>query len=106
MIYARSFLLFTWLGFCTLNIFLWPRNKFEWMLTEPNAAAERLTFCTLPIDPDASVGASLAMAPVLATLILGVILSVRAGKIAPSLIGGLVLMALWIIRFNTMFRSC
>lgn len=103
---GQRVLLAIWLCLCTLNIVLWPRNRFEWMLSEPNGTKDGLTFCSLPLDPDASFGALLAVAPVLVTLALGLFLTVRAGKIRPSLVGGLVLLAMWLVRFQLVRWRC
>jgi hypothetical protein len=103
---TRVGLLIGWLILCAVNIALWPRNKFEWMLQEPGSAVDKLTFCSLPVDPDAFAGALLAIAPVLITLAFGAFLTARTRRIAPALLGGLALLAFWFMRFEFVHFGC
>jgi len=106
MIFVRYGLLLTWCAGCALNVALWPRNRFEWMLDEPGAARDGLTFCGLPLDQDASFGEFFAIAPVLATLAVGLFFTVRKRIITPSLVVALSLLVLWITRFHVMINTC
>lgn len=88
------------------NIFGWPFNRYEWMLEEPNAVRDGLTYCTLPIDTEAGFVPVLAGLPVLLTLVLGGIFAVRRGRVGLVLAGGGVLLALWLVRFLVLRPAC
>ena len=40
---------------CIAAMFVIPMNTYEWMLEEPEALADGLTFCGLPLDDDLEV---------------------------------------------------
>jgi hypothetical protein len=88
------------------NIYIWPRNKYEWMLTEPDAVRSGLTFCTLPIDPNASYVPGLTVVPILILLAVGVVLTMRSRRLGLTLSGALVLAVLWVLRFWVMRPHC
>jgi hypothetical protein len=103
---ARRVLIVVCLVLAAANIYAWPRNKYEWMLTEPDAVRSGLTFCTLPIDPNASTVFGLTVVPILILLALGVLLTLRARRLELVLSGALVLAVLWVVRFWVMRPHC
>lgn len=89
----RRAALHTYVALCALVIYAWPRNKYEWMLDDPDTAPGHLSFCGLPVDPDAAWAPWFAFAPrlVLATLTVG--LSLKRRRLHPlrAITGGLLL---------------
>ena len=106
MIWLCRGLLLLWMLLAAANIFAWPFNRYEWMLNEPGAAHDALTYCTLPIDTEAGFMPVLAGLPVLLTLLVGGVIAFRRGRIGWTLIGGGVLLALWLVRFLVLRPAC
>ena len=106
MIWASRGLLLLWILLAAANIFAWPFNRYEWMLDEPNAVRDGLTYCTLPIDTEAGFMPVLAGVPVLLTLAVGGVLALRRGRIGPVLAGGGILLTLWLVRFLVLRPGC
>jgi hypothetical protein len=91
---------------CVLMIFGLPRNKYEWMLDDPAARADGVTFCTLPLDEaegSAALFSFIFLAPFLMTAI---VLSLQRRKIHPTLWAGLGLLAIWALRFFVLSPAC
>lgn len=91
--------------FCMGLMLIIPMNKFEWMLDEPNARTEGLTFCGLPLDTDISPRL-LSWAFLAPILIFGIVQSVRHRKIHHSLWIALVLFVIWGWRFFIYYPVC
>ncbi|MGJ7530345.1 DUF2645 family protein [Variovorax sp. GB1P17] len=82
-----------------------PMNKFEWMLDEPSAHTEGLSFCGLPLD-DGINPRSLSLLFLVPLFIFGVLLSVRQHKIHYSLWIAFALLAIWAWRFFIYYPLC
>jgi hypothetical protein len=91
--------------FSAAMLFAIPRNRYEWMLEDPAMRGDGMTFCTLPIDHglDARIESFAYLVPL---LIAAVVLSVRRRRPHWLLWVGLVLVALWGIRFVVLAPSC
>ena len=106
MIWASRGFLLLWVLLAAANIFAWPFNRYEWMLNEPNAAHDPLTYCTLPIDTEAGFIPVLTIVPVLLTLLVGGVIALRRGRVGLTLAGGGVLLVLWLVRFLVLRPAC
>lgn len=92
-------------AFSTLMTLSLPLNRYEWMLEDPALRDDKLTFCTLPLDPD-NGAASLGLAWIAPVLVAGVVLSMRRRRPHDALWIGLALLALWGVRFFVLAPSC
>ncbi len=91
--------------FCAGLILILPMNKFEWMLDEPSARTEGLTFCGLPIDDgiDLRSGYLFLLIPFLA---IGITQSIRQKRIHYTLWIFFMLLAIWGWRFFIHYPIC
>lgn len=87
-----------------LNVWLWPTNKYEWMLSEPAAAGT--TRCTLPDDRASWFYELFALGPALLPLAIGLVLLARRRTANPWLIAGVALVALWVVRIALYRLGC
>jgi len=90
----------------SINMYIWPISKYEWMLSEPNAKQDGVTACTLPIDRNAWYLEVFTLPPALVLLALGAVLSVRKRRVNSALVGGLLLLAFWVIRIVVFRFNC
>lgn len=90
---------------CLGLIFGLPLNEYEWMLDDPAARAEGMTFCELPLDDgiDGRVLSLIAMLPLLGA---GAVLSLRRRRIHASAWVALGLALAWGWRFFIHYPSC
>ena len=90
---------------CLSLLLMIPMNKFEWMLNEPSAQTEGLSFCGLPLDDDISPRylSLLFLAPI---FIFGALLSIRQRRIHYSLWIAFALLAIWAWRFFIYYPLC
>lgn len=91
--------------FCIAFMFLMPMNKYEWMLDEPGAKSEGLTFCGLPLDDDISVR-FFSFAFLIPFLVLAATQSIRKKKTHYSLWIAVALLAVWGWRFFIYYPLC
>lgn len=91
---------------CGAVILAWPRNKYEWMLDDPDAAHERLSFCTLPVDPDAAWAPWFAFTPLLLLAGVATALSLKRHRAHPLLGVALVLLLAWAGKFYLFGPRC
>lgn len=91
--------------FCIAFMLLIPMNKYEWMLDEPNAKSEGLTFCGLPLDDDISARL-FSFAFLIPLLVLAVVQSIRKKKAHYSLWIAVALLAVWGWRFFIYYPLC
>lgn len=98
--------LYAYAVLCAVVIYAWPRNKYEWMLDDPDAAQERLSFCTLPVDPDAGLAPWFAFAPLAALVALAVALSWKRRRVQPLLGVALALLLGWAGKFYLFGPHC
>ncbi len=84
---------------------LMPMNKYEWMLDEPNANTEGLTFCGLPLDDDIDTR-FLSLAFLIPLIVLATIQSIRKRKAHYSLWIAAVPLAVWGWRFFIHYPLC
>jgi hypothetical protein len=89
----RRTALYAYAALWPVVIYAWPRNKYEWMLDDPDAASGPLSFCSLPVDPDAAWAPWFAFAPLLVLATMAVGLSLRHRRLHPllAIAGGLLL---------------
>ncbi|MDQ0013972.1 hypothetical protein J2W23_002354 [Variovorax boronicumulans] len=93
-------------AFCILVIFGLPKNKYEWMLSDPAMREDALTFCTLPLDDGEGSSEFISFSFLLPFLVAAVALSIRARKIHFFLWVGLGLVAIWLLRFYVFSPRC
>jgi len=98
--------LYAYAALCGVVIYAWPRNKYEWMLDDPDAASEPLSFCTLPVDPDAALAPWFAFVPLLAQVTMAVALSLKRRRVHPLLVVALVLLLAWAGKFHGLWSPC
>jgi hypothetical protein len=98
--------LYVYAALCGVVIYAWPRNKYEWMLDDPDAASEPLSFCTLPVDPDAALAPWFAFVPLLALVAMAVALSRKRRRIHPLLVVALLLLLAWAGKFYLFGPRC
>ncbi|WP_143713648.1 DUF2645 family protein [Variovorax sp. RO1] len=91
--------------FCITLMLIIPMNKFEWMLDEPSARTEGLTFCGLPVDEDINPR-QLFLAFLVPILAFGIAQSMRQQKIHYSLWIAFALLAIWGWRFFIYYPLC
>jgi Protein of unknown function (DUF2645) len=91
--------------FCTAFMLLMPMNKYEWMLDEPSAKSEGLTFCGLPLDADVSTR-FFSLAFLIPLLVLAAFQSIRRKKAHYSLWIAVALLAVWGWRFFIYYPLC
>ena len=91
--------------FCIALMLLMPMNKYEWMLDEPNAKSDGLTFCGLPIDNDISTR-FFSLAVLIPLLVFAAIQSIREREIHYSLWISIALLAVWGWRFLIYYPVC
>jgi len=98
--------LYFYAALCGLFIYSWPLNKYEWILDEPDAVANGLTFCSLPIDHNAESSALLPFLSIVVYVIGAGILTVNRRKPHPTLIIALILFLLWVGKFFLLAPHC
>ena len=76
------------------------------MLDEPDAVANGLTFCRLPIDDNAESAALLPLVSIVVYVIGAGILTVNRRKALPTLIIALILFLLWLGKFFLLAPHC
>ncbi|WP_285415074.1 DUF2645 family protein [Variovorax sp. efr-133-TYG-130] len=91
--------------FCIALMLLMPMNKYEWMLDEPSAKSDGLTFCGLPIDNDISTR-FFSVAFLIPLFVFAAIQSIREKKIHYSLWIAIALLAIWGWRFFIYYPLC
>jgi hypothetical protein len=91
--------------FCVATMFMMPMNEYEWMLDDPKARAEGLTFCGLPLDDgiDARIITLIVLLPLVIT---GCVLSVKKRRIHYSTWLALVVLLVWGWRFFIHYPLC
>ena len=78
---------------CLANIYIWPTNKYEWMLAdEPNMP--------LPVDDNSILYAGLSGSPILALLIFLVGANSRSFNLT-CILSTLLLSVLWCFKFQS-----
>ena len=91
---------------CAVWIYAWPRNKYEWMLGEPETTDAPRNACALPLDPDAAFAPLMAIAPVLLLLALGLTLSYQRRQWHVSLWLTAALALGWLWKFFLLRPNC
>jgi hypothetical protein len=102
----RRIFLWLYIVLFSVNMYLWPTSKYEWMLSEPNAKQDGTTACTLPIDGNAWYLEIFTLPPALVLLALGAFLSVRKRRVSSALLGGLLLLVFWVARIFVFRFNC
>jgi hypothetical protein len=96
---------FLYAFFCVATMFVLPMNEYEWMLDDPKARADGLTFCRLPLDDD--IDARIITLIVLLPLIIaGGVLSVRKRRLHYSALVALAALLVWGWRFFVHYPLC
>jgi hypothetical protein len=91
--------------FCVTTMFMMPMNTYEWMLDDPKARAEGLTFCGLP--PDDGIDARIITLIVLLPLIIASsALSIKKRRIHYSALLALAVLIIWGWRFFVHYPLC
>jgi hypothetical protein len=98
--------LYLYAALCGLLIYSWPLNKYEWMLDEPDAASEGLTFCSLPLDNNAGSAPVFSFIAIFVFASAAVVLSLKRKSFHPALIIALLLLLLWIAKFFLFAPQC
>jgi hypothetical protein len=90
---------------CVTMMFMLPMNEYEWMLDDPKARADGLTFCGLPLDDDidARIITFIALLPL---IVAGGALSVRKRRIHYSASIALAVLLVWGWRFFVHYPLC
>lgn len=101
-----SIALYLYTAFCVVWILMWPLNEYEWMLSDPDAQREGLTFCGLPLDSDADVKPLFAALPLVPLTVLAVVVCWRARRLRPSAWLAAALWLVWLAKFYLLAPQC
>ncbi len=96
---------FIYASSCAAMMFMMPMNEYEWMLGDPKARADGLTFCWLPLD-DGIDARGLTFVAMLPLFFMGGVLSVRTRRIHYAAWLALTVLALWGWRFFIHYPLC
>ena len=90
---------------CVATMFMMPMNAYEWMLDDPKARAEGLTFCGLPLDDgiDARIITLIVLLPL---ALAACALSVKKRRMHYSAWLALVVLLIWGWRFLVHYPLC
>lgn len=104
LILAFKFTLVAYSILCAVVVASTPLNKFEWMLDDALLKAERLTFCTLPLDDGgAPIVPFLFILPL---LVFSMVASARKRQMHYALWISVGLVLFWALRFFVLYPSC
>jgi len=90
---------------CIAAMFVIPMNKYEWMLDEPEALADGLTFCGLPLDDDLEVRV-ISFIVLFPLIVAGGALSLKVRKVHYTAWLALALLFVWGWRFLVYYPFC